>query len=401
VLNRVVCNPVFVPANNYLSIFEEVYVDQQTQLRVNYISILVGTFRFFKYYQFQPRLQIVNRTLTSSAIHLFHFFFVFIVILFGFSLIGHLNFGAQVRHFATFWNSVQVMVESLFGMFDIGPQIGDSSLSYVDPMVANIFFLVWQFLANMILLNIFVAILMDGYAAATEMGQEDAALAGLPGPDAVYDDVLKAVGKGLRAFDKRSWRYTDTTLLSVLTCLDEEKPDPVVTHQCYADRYQRELDELKAERDLIDSRVTFLETMTAGELEAKPFHISWQDKSVSYLEVVKRLERHPGLKGAVDINDMIEIYDSSVRYAEKLEHDESETAAFAAEADAETRGSVRARLEGHLKSLMLDNSLLIQQYNGLLAAQAAAAAAPKANGINGENGVKAHADLVVSEPAEE
>ena len=55
-------------------------------------------------------------------------------------------------------------------------------------------------------------------------------------------------------------------------------------------------------------------------------------------QVVKRLQRHPGLKDAVDINDMIEIYDSSVRYAEKLAHDESETAPFAAAADAETRG---------------------------------------------------------------
>ena len=116
-------------------------------------------------------------------------------------------------------------------------------------------------------------------------GQEDAALAGLPGPDAVYDDVLKAVGKGLRAFDKRSWRYDETTLLSVLTALDEEKPDPVITHQCYADRYKRELDTLKDERDKIDDRISFLETMTTGDLPDKPFHISWQDKSVTYLEV--------------------------------------------------------------------------------------------------------------------
>ena len=95
-LQMMVCNPVFVPVNNYLTIFEDIFNLQQQQLSINYISILLGTFRFFKYYQFQPRLQIVNKTLASSAIHLFHLLIVFGVILVGFALIGHLNFGSQV-----------------------------------------------------------------------------------------------------------------------------------------------------------------------------------------------------------------------------------------------------------------------------------------------------------------
>ena len=95
-LQMIVCNPVFVPVNNYLTIFEDVFNLQQQQLSINYVSVLLGTFRFFKYYQFQPRLQIVNKTLASSAIHLFHFLIVFGVILVGFALIGHLNFGSQV-----------------------------------------------------------------------------------------------------------------------------------------------------------------------------------------------------------------------------------------------------------------------------------------------------------------
>jgi len=243
VLQMSVCNPVFVPANNYLTIFEEIYVIQQQQLTVNFISVLLGIFRFFKYYQFQPRLQIVNLTLASSAIHLFHFSVVFLVsacvcvrvcvyvracvcvcvylcacmlvcaceravcvchdvcmcvcacacacacafvcacvracacacvcecacacackkmrnfkyvtqvMLFGFALIGHLNFGGQVRDFATWFNSLQVMWESLFGAYDLGPVIGNQSISYVDPMIANLFFYLWQFLTGMILMS--------------------------------------------------------------------------------------------------------------------------------------------------------------------------------------------------------------------------------------------------------
>ena len=66
-LNLAICTPVFVPANSYLTIFEEIYKIQQSQLEVNYISILLGIFRFFKYYEFQPRLQIVNMTLMNST----------------------------------------------------------------------------------------------------------------------------------------------------------------------------------------------------------------------------------------------------------------------------------------------------------------------------------------------
>ena len=157
VINKSVCNPVFVPANSYLTIFEEIFVIQQQQLTINFISILIGIGRFFKYYQFQPRLQIVNLTLSSSAIHLVHFSVVFMVMLCGFALIGHLNFGAQIRDFSTWSNALQVMWESLFGAYDLGPIIGNSSISYVDPMIANLFFYIWTFLTGMILMNIFVS----------------------------------------------------------------------------------------------------------------------------------------------------------------------------------------------------------------------------------------------------
>jgi hypothetical protein len=38
--------------------------------------------------------------------------------------------------------------------------------------MGNLFFQIWAFLVQMILLNIFVAILMDGYAEAQQEGAE-------------------------------------------------------------------------------------------------------------------------------------------------------------------------------------------------------------------------------------
>jgi hypothetical protein len=66
------------------------------------------TFSFFKYYQFQPRLQIVNKTLASAMIHIFHFMVLFSIIHLTFSMIGYLNFGPQNRDFSTLMNAMQV-----------------------------------------------------------------------------------------------------------------------------------------------------------------------------------------------------------------------------------------------------------------------------------------------------
>ena len=108
ILRTIICNPVYVPTNQYNPIFETLTQKTRNQLAVNFVSILIGILRFFKYYEFQPRLQIINKTMSASLIHLYHFCFVFMAILFGYSLLGHINFGNQNRDFCTFFNAVQV-----------------------------------------------------------------------------------------------------------------------------------------------------------------------------------------------------------------------------------------------------------------------------------------------------
>lgn len=58
ILQKITHGYVEVPVNDYKPIFEEVYQLTQSQLSINFISILLCIFRFFKYYQFQPRLQV-------------------------------------------------------------------------------------------------------------------------------------------------------------------------------------------------------------------------------------------------------------------------------------------------------------------------------------------------------
>lgn len=61
----------------------------------------------------------------------------------------------------------------------------------VDADMGNLFFHIWAFLVLMILLNIFVAILMDGYALAQEEGVITANQNGQEEPESVLMDVAK------------------------------------------------------------------------------------------------------------------------------------------------------------------------------------------------------------------
>ena len=245
-------------------------------------------------------------------------------------------------------------------------------------------------------MNIFVAILMDGYAEAVEAGKRAAEAAGLPAPDAVYDDVLKAMSKMIKKIDKRSWVYTDHALLSIMLAIDEETHDPITLHSTYKLRRGKELEELKEDRERIQERIDFLENFMAENIADQPFHLVWQDKSVSYKQIAERFARHPALeKHGVLLSDVQEIYDlaplsvssRAVRYVEKLEHQEEGTHVHVADADDILQTSLHDGLRKRIKELMLDNTLLIEQHKQLLNAQADASPvnAAGASGVTRNN----------------
>ena len=178
-----------------------------------------------------------------------------------------------------------------------------------------LFFYLWIFLSVMILLNIFVAILMDGYAEAKDEGQAHADRAGLEAPDAVYDDMMTAVRKMFKKLDKRARHYTDHILLSILMTIDEDMPAPVHARKQYRKSLLAELSQLRQDRQTIDACIAFLENMTQDDIEDLPYHHIWQDKHVSFEEIYQRLKKHPDLRDVCNFDDMRDVYHSSVRYA--------------------------------------------------------------------------------------
>jgi len=305
-IKNIICNPVRVPTNDYNPIFEQLYRTNRDQLSVNFISILIGTLRFFKYYEFQPRLQIVNKTLSASMVHLYHFCLIFGVMLVGYAAIGHLNFGNQSRDFATVPNSIQVMWESLFGAVDLGPTIGNYNEAYINPIMANVFFISWMFFTGMVLMNVFVAILMDGYAAAKEEGKKTAERLGKTAPDAVHEDVIKAV-QDISHYIFSGGTYSTTMLLHALEALDEHIPDPEVNEE----ELRKEMSEIDAEIDRLNKRKNYIEKTLDAPLVEQPCHDVWNKKRCSFDELVGVIHKmYPNLH--YDIDDMQHAWSRSV-----------------------------------------------------------------------------------------
>ncbi|KAJ1489415.1 Polycystin cation channel-domain-containing protein [Baffinella frigidus] len=302
ILRKIIEGYVKVPVNDYQRIFEEVYEDTQNQLTVNFVSILLCILRFFKYYQFQPRLQIVNKTMGAAVVHLYHFMLIFGIILCGFAVLGHLNFGKQSRDFVTIIYSIQTLWESLFGNIDLGPTIGNTDLGYINiymgqarsppapphlPRAALVFFISWMFIAFLVLWNVFIGILMDAYGLALEEGKAAAEKRGKEQPDAVGDDVAAFMSEISTVLDRNAWKFNREALLHSLKLLDKHLPDPEVEF----DVYQKELKVLQKQQQMLAHRIQYLETMTSEDIQHEPFHDLWKQKTVTINQIADVLPR--------------------------------------------------------------------------------------------------------------
>mmetsp|Transcript_83035 Transcript_83035/g.129709 ORF Transcript_83035/g.129709 Transcript_83035/m.129709 type:complete len:1179 (-) Transcript_83035:107-3643(-) len=114
--------------------------------------------KFFKAFQANPRLNIVVMTMSDSAVDIIHFSIVFITIFFVFSLMAHVVFGAKMLNYSTPDRAIFNTFRVLLGEFET------DDMELISYWLTNIWFLVFQVLVMMILLNMLLAIVMDTYS---------------------------------------------------------------------------------------------------------------------------------------------------------------------------------------------------------------------------------------------
>lgn len=140
----------------------------------NQCSIAINMIRAVLYFQFHQRLSIVTKTLSTCFADLIHFVILYFIMILLFGFMGFRAVGGLVREFRGY----ALCLNTLLGM-----SIGDMDSPGVDvimqaePVIGLVFF--WSFILIMALLlvNVFVAIVVDGYVAAkTAMTQSNSIL---------------------------------------------------------------------------------------------------------------------------------------------------------------------------------------------------------------------------------
>eukprot|EP00949_MAST-11_sp_MAST-11-sp1_P002783 g2783.t1 len=131
---------------------------QFNYLMVNGTSVIIMLFRTLNMFDFQPRVGLVTRTLERAAGDLFHFIVVFLLVIFGYSVVGYLNFGHSIEAFSTMSSSVVTCFEILLGEIGVNEELREKqTISRV------LWFWSYILLAFFILINILLAIIIDAY----------------------------------------------------------------------------------------------------------------------------------------------------------------------------------------------------------------------------------------------
>jgi hypothetical protein len=126
-------------------------------------------FRFFKAFAAQPRLAVVAETLSSAQTDIIHLFIVLLTIIFAFVLAALIMFGGSLKEYSSITLSLMTSFEILLGAFDF------DAIWKVNWIGAMVWFIMYQTILVLVLMNMLLAIVMDAYTevkASKEGAQE-------------------------------------------------------------------------------------------------------------------------------------------------------------------------------------------------------------------------------------
>lgn len=124
------------------------------------ILIFFCNVKLLKLMKFSRRIVIFSKSLSIAAPSLLSFFVVFLVIFAGFSSMYFLTIGSYSKNFRSFIDTLETMLSTLLGGFDYDVMV--QQLAIIGP----IFFVLFMVFVVMILMNIFLAIIIDSIGEA-------------------------------------------------------------------------------------------------------------------------------------------------------------------------------------------------------------------------------------------
>eukprot|EP00003_Mantamonas_plastica_P001119 TRINITY_DN1081_c0_g1_i1.p1 TRINITY_DN1081_c0_g1~~TRINITY_DN1081_c0_g1_i1.p1 ORF type:complete len:608 (-),score=224.88 TRINITY_DN1081_c0_g1_i1:24-1847(-) len=129
------------------------------------ISVLIVFLKIFKYLQMNAKMSLMWSTLGMASADLVAFFIFFMIVFLGFSMMGHLLFGATVEDYRELGLSLITCFKMILGEFNY------TEIQRANRFLGAVFFILFILLVYFTLANMFLAIINDAYAIVNRKAQ--------------------------------------------------------------------------------------------------------------------------------------------------------------------------------------------------------------------------------------
>jgi len=159
-----------VKEEHFLSFRDDILLCASTMRLYNAfagVTIILFTFRLLKALDFQPIMGVVTRTLWAASFDMAHFVVLFCLISFGYAFAGVLLFGHQFSSTATPSETFMLLFDIILAM-DTGVFWDQMIHASSNALFFHFYIWSWIIVGFFLLINIFLAIVIDAYMAAKE-----------------------------------------------------------------------------------------------------------------------------------------------------------------------------------------------------------------------------------------
>ena len=151
--------------NDYVDL-EEVADKMQLYRTLASSVLLTALFSLLQYSELNDKMALITRTVAVAFQDILYFMILAFIVFFVFALVGHLLFGGELVEWSELGKSINTawtLVQGEYG-FDMLETAGDSS--FFQSFVTTIYFYSYMLMVLLLLMNMLIAILMDGYTHA-------------------------------------------------------------------------------------------------------------------------------------------------------------------------------------------------------------------------------------------
>jgi len=127
------------------------------------LAIFIITLKLLRLIRFNHHICQMQGTLKRSAWSIMSFSLVFAIAVIAFTHFGFLCFGANLKLFSSFFNSLRVVL-----LMSVGKQIDYLEVYLDNPLVGSLYLILFLIIMIFILINLFIAFLVDAYGEVRE-----------------------------------------------------------------------------------------------------------------------------------------------------------------------------------------------------------------------------------------